>query len=92
MSQNKVLVAFLVLLLAFSLKLQSTLVRQLNLTMQKLNLFPNNKNLHGETLNEATEGATMPPSPGRSLGDFRPTASGHNPGVSHSLQRMQLNN
>ncbi|XP_048128967.1 precursor of CEP5-like [Rhodamnia argentea] len=29
---------------------------------------------------------TPPPSPGRSLDDFRPTAPGHSPGVGHSLQ------
>ncbi|XP_030466879.1 precursor of CEP5 [Syzygium oleosum] len=41
MAQNQVLFAFLFLLLAFSLKLRSTQARELKLTTQKQNPFPN---------------------------------------------------
>ncbi|KAK3412169.1 hypothetical protein EUGRSUZ_I00950 [Eucalyptus grandis] len=41
MAQNRVLVAFLFLLVAFCLKLRSTQARQLKLTSQEQNPFPN---------------------------------------------------
>ncbi|KAL3722162.1 hypothetical protein ACJRO7_034515 [Eucalyptus globulus] len=41
MAQDKVLIAVVFFLLAFSLKLQSTQARQLRLTMQKQNSFSN---------------------------------------------------
>ncbi|KAI3437372.1 uncharacterized protein J3R85_005352 [Psidium guajava] len=53
MAQNKVLFAFVFLLLAFSPKLQSTQARQLKLTTRKQNPFPNKlQNVHKLLENE----------------------------------------